>query len=266
MGNVLTLLLAAASLAPSSAVPLAPLGSLITSSDYPAGAMQRGVTGRVGFRLRLDATGKPDGCVVSQTSGSVELDNATCDLMLARARFKPALEPGGEPVRGDYSARVVWAIDEQPEAVTSEVIQVRSELDGSGKVISCTVVPAEAAVELGGCASFGDPRMLGHLTGRPLTGFAWVEMRMIKQVSTDAPIVDPVPAGAIRSVLAKSTVAITPAGIIGSCTSETVTQFDGRPIDLCVIGLVEPRLKFSPAATTQPRQLTMTMETVAQPR
>ena len=234
------LLFAAAAVMSSTPTPLSTLGSLVTASDYPAGAMQRGVTGHVGFRLRIDATGKPDGCVVSQSSGSTELDNATCDLMLARARFKPALGTDGEPVRGDYQARIAWAIDNEPEAVTSEVIRVRSEFDAAGRVVSCTAVPAEAAAEFGGCTLFGDPRMLGHLVGRPLTGLAWVETRMIKQASTGTPVADPVPAGAVKSVLAKSTVTITPTGAIGGCTNDIVTQFDGRPLDLCAIGQADP--------------------------
>ena len=132
------LLFAAAAVASSAPEPLSPIGSLVGASDYPPGAIRQGVTGRVGFRLRVDATGKPDGCVVWQSSGSTELDNVTCDLMLARARFKPALGPGGEPARGDYEARIAWTIDNEPEAVTSEVIRVRSELDPRGGVVSCT--------------------------------------------------------------------------------------------------------------------------------
>lgn len=259
-------LFAAAAVTPSAPTPLTPIGSIITPSDYPAGAMQHGVTGRVGFRLRVDTTGKPDGCVVWQTSGSTELDNATCDVMLARARFKPALGPSGEPVRGDFQARLAWTLDNQPETVTNEVIRVRSELDAAGRVVSCTAAPPQAAAEIGGCTLFGDPRMLGHLARSPLTSFSSIEMRMVKQASDAAPVADAVPTGAVKIVLARSTLTIAPAGTISGCTNDVVTRFDGRPIDLCAIGQVDPDAKFTAAATSQPRQLSITMETVLQPR
>lgn len=169
---MLLLLLAAAASGPSAPSPLSPLGSLVTASDYPPAAMQRGVTGHVGFRLRVDPAGKPDGCVVSQSSGSAELDNATCDLMLARARFRPARGPDGAPVRGDFMARIAWTLDREPEAVSSQAVRVRSELDTLGKVTSCNATPVETAAQFGGCGAFGDPRVLGHLVGRPLPGFA----------------------------------------------------------------------------------------------
>ena len=59
---------------------------------------------------------------------------------------------------------------------------------------------------------------------------------------------------------------ITPAGTIGGCTNDIVTQFDGRSLNLCAIGQADPDATFTPAATSQPRQLTIIMETVSQSR
>lgn len=89
---------------------------------------------------------------------------------------------------------------------------------------------------------------------------------MIQQASTGAPVVDEVPAGAVKSVLARSTVTITPAGTIGGCTNDVVTQFNGRQLDLCAIGQADPDARFAPAATSQARRLTIVMETVSQMR
>lgn len=260
------LLLAAAAAAPSAPTPLSPLGAMITAADYPAAAMRSGVTGQVGFRLRVDATGKPDGCVVTRTSGSAELDNATCDLMLTRARFSPARGVGGEPERGDFSSSVAWTLDERPEQVVSEAVRVRSVLDARGAVTSCTATPAEFAAGIGGCGLFGNPRMLAHLVNKPLAGYAWIEMRLIKQASPGAVLPDPVPDGAVRVVLARATVAVAPDGTISGCTNDVVTRFDGRALDLCAIGQADPKASFAPAATAEPRRVTIVMETVSQAR
>jgi TonB family protein len=260
------LLLAAAASALSPPMPVTPLGSLITAADYPAGAMQHGIAGHVGFRLRVDATGKPDGCVVSHTSGSADLDNATCDLMLARARFKPALGPNGPPLRGDYAASLAWTLDNEPEPFASETISVRNALDSLGNVIACVATPVKAAAEFGGCKLFGDPRMLGRLVGRPLSGFSSIEVRMIKQVSTDAPIPDLVPAAAVKNVIARSTLVISPAGMISECTNDVTTRFDGRSLDLCAMVQADSDAKFTPSTAGLQRRIAIIMEIVSQAR
>ena len=263
---ILFALLLASAAAPSGPHPLAPLGTLISAADYPLVAKAQGVTGKVGFRLRVDTSGKPDGCVVSETSGSRDLDDATCDLMLARARFQPARGSDGAPTRGNYSTRVMWMIESEPEAVANEMVRVRSELDATGKVLSCSATPAETAAEFGGCSLFGDPRMLGHLTNQPIGKFAWIEVRMIKQASAEAPVADDLPDGAVRNVLARSTVTISPAGAISGCVNDVVARIDGRALDLCAIGQADPNAGFAPAKGQQARVLTVTMETVTRAR
>jgi len=50
-------------------------------------------------------------CTVTSSSGSPDLDAATCTNVTRRARFKPALE-NGQPVQSTYSNRIRWVIPE----------------------------------------------------------------------------------------------------------------------------------------------------------
>lgn len=266
LAAMLPLLLAAAVAAPTAPVPIAPLGSLINTSDYPEAARRRRASGRVGFRLRIDASGKPDGCVVWQTSGAADLDHATCDLLLARAHFVPAHDARGELVRGDYAGRIAWTIEETPEPVASELVAIRDVVDDTGAIASCTIMPPDAATDLGGCDSFGDGRWAQRLIGQPLTGLAWFEMRMIKQDPTQPSIDTPVPPGAAKRLIAQSTMTIAPTGAIADCKDDVVSPFDDRPLALCAVGRADPAYTFAPSNSPAPRLLVVSVEMVTQKR
>ncbi|MBC7492308.1 MAG: energy transducer TonB, partial [Novosphingobium sp.] len=47
---------------------------------------------------------------VTRSSGSEELDQATCPMIQKRARFKPAADDNGNPREGSYSSSVAWRI------------------------------------------------------------------------------------------------------------------------------------------------------------
>lgn len=98
----------------SGSGPRANLSALISNDDYPAGAIQRGASGTVGFKLDVGANGSPTNCTISQ-SADIELDRTTCDIMLARAHFQPATDSAGHATEGSISARVRWVL---PDAET----------------------------------------------------------------------------------------------------------------------------------------------------
>src|SRR5687768_12561711 len=92
------------------APPRANLGALITPDDYPAEAARKGEEGAVGFRLDVAANGRVTGCAITQSSGSPILDSATCRLLTARARFRPALDALGATVADRVPGRIVWRL------------------------------------------------------------------------------------------------------------------------------------------------------------
>lgn len=100
--------------------PLTSPGSWVTDNDYPIVAMRAGQSGTVGFRLLLDATGKPTSCIVTRSSGATVLDDATCTLLMDRARFSPALDARMKPTVGAYSNSVRWNI---PDDLPMPVLQ-----------------------------------------------------------------------------------------------------------------------------------------------
>ena len=73
---------------PGSPARLAGNGSVtINPADYPAYAIRMDHEGRTSFRLPFGADGRAISCMVTTSSGYAELDDATCRLMKARARF-----------------------------------------------------------------------------------------------------------------------------------------------------------------------------------
>ena len=99
--------------APSGARPATPIGQgrWIGTADYPA---DKTIEGRVRFRVSVDTIGRPAQCEVTQSSGNPWLDDHTCELVLRRARFDPALDGDGNPVDGSYSTMVIWSNPDLP--------------------------------------------------------------------------------------------------------------------------------------------------------
>ncbi|EQB32842.1 energy transducer TonB [Sphingobium ummariense] len=98
-----------------AAKPLTPRGnpaSWATTDDYPSRALREGQQGTTGFRLEVGADGRVTSCTVTQSSGSSELDDATCKLVTRRARFTPAEDDQGNKMAASYSNRIRWQIPE----------------------------------------------------------------------------------------------------------------------------------------------------------
>lgn len=128
-----------ASGAADSPVPVTNPGSWVTTSDYPIRALREERDGVAAFRLAIDTQGRPIDCAITASTGSQDLDEATCSLILQRARFKPARDAGGKPMAGTYSNRVRWMIpDEAPRELkpTERTMRFIVETDGSASQCS----------------------------------------------------------------------------------------------------------------------------------
>lgn len=98
---------------PTIAEKLAPLTdpmTWITDDDYPFAAIQDAAQGTTGFVLTVDARGTVVDCQVTSSSGWELLDASTCDLLMARSRFKPARDFEGRPVAATFRSRMRWQI------------------------------------------------------------------------------------------------------------------------------------------------------------
>lgn len=116
--------------------PASPLGNpanWVTADDYPSRALREQREGTTGFRAVIGPDGRPTGCAVTSSSGSADLDAVTCQLIVNRALFKPALDFKGKPTTGSYSSRVRWVMPDTPIRIdpSDRVMTFIVEPDGS---------------------------------------------------------------------------------------------------------------------------------------
>jgi len=127
------------------ATPVGSPGDWITSGDYPSPALRYELEGVAEFRLTIAPTGSPTDCTITGSSGSDVLDDATCAKVMARARFRPALDSRGQPVSGSYSNKVRWVLPRG--AFLPMNIKTLLRVDRAGEVIGCEVDPAVVQIK-----------------------------------------------------------------------------------------------------------------------
>ena len=95
---------------PNDAAAMRPILAYFSNDDYPAAAMRAGEEGAVAFVLAVGTTGRVENCTVTQSSGSIALDAATCSIVSRRARFFPARDESGRAIPGTAQAEIKWAL------------------------------------------------------------------------------------------------------------------------------------------------------------
>jgi TonB family protein len=78
------------------------LRSVFSPDDYPWEAQYRGQQGDGQYLLLVDEKGSVAGCHVLKPTGVPVLDAMACAVIQKRAKFKPALDPRGKPVRSTF--------------------------------------------------------------------------------------------------------------------------------------------------------------------
>jgi protein TonB len=86
------------------------LASYIQADDYPPTAMRANQQGQVTFLMAIGPDGRLTDCIVTGSSGSAELDSATCRIMKSRARFTPARDAHGNPNGDLQSGLIRWSL------------------------------------------------------------------------------------------------------------------------------------------------------------
>lgn len=95
---------------PKSATPKGNPANWATTNDYPSRALREEREGTTGFRVSVGPDGRVTSCEVTSSSGSSDLDEATCSNVTRRARFAPAMDGEGNPTSGSYTNRIRWVI------------------------------------------------------------------------------------------------------------------------------------------------------------
>ncbi|MEL0210673.1 MAG: TonB family protein [Novosphingobium sp.] len=87
-----------------AAMPKGAPGSWVSDRDYPTAVIREERQGVTRFALRIGPDGRVTSCEVTGSSGSADLDAATCAKVSARARFVPArgadVRPGSGRLAG----------------------------------------------------------------------------------------------------------------------------------------------------------------------
>ena len=84
-----------------------PVVSYFKDNDYPSAALGApGGTTTVRVNVKID--GRPEKCVVTESSGRTDLDQKTCAVILSRVLFYSARNTADEPVEAPYVATIRW--------------------------------------------------------------------------------------------------------------------------------------------------------------
>ena len=97
---------------PKNPAPKGNPANWATTNDYPTRALREERAGVSSFRVTVGADGRVTSCQITNSSGSPDLDEATCSNVTRRARFTPATDGDGQPTTGSYSNRIRWVIPE----------------------------------------------------------------------------------------------------------------------------------------------------------
>ena len=96
-----------------NAEPIGNPASWFSQDDYPVEARRRDEEGRVMLRLKIDPHGIARACAIVSSSGSVILDDATCDLAMRRSRFVAARDVEGKAVWGSWTSGIRWQLTDE---------------------------------------------------------------------------------------------------------------------------------------------------------
>jgi protein TonB len=85
-------------------------GQYFGADNYPPSAIRAEEQGRVVAKLTVGTDGRVTDCVVTTSSNSSALDQATCRIARARVRFTPAQDAAGSPITSSYTLPVRWVL------------------------------------------------------------------------------------------------------------------------------------------------------------
>lgn len=248
----LAALAAAAAASQASDPRLLNLDGLVTPQDYPRIALERDQQGTVTVRLRVSREGLVTSCKVRRSSGHVALDEQTCAIYRARARFAPATDRRGRPVESEYIQRTTWRLADESEGfppLPRQAWMLRStvSLDRNGQILGCKI----AVVGLRSEPRYCEPILaLAKTQGTAVSAGGIVAAFSISDthffpVSADKVTVPPDLAGADKVAQQVSEVTIEPDGTISVCKPIRYSGAAGPETDAC---LLLKHSQFEPAA------------------
>lgn len=86
------------------------IGLTFRTDDYPLDASRAGQQGEVAVLAFVEADGHVSDCSVIESSGVQSLDEKTCSVLKARARYEPARNTAGAAMRAPTYVRLRWML------------------------------------------------------------------------------------------------------------------------------------------------------------
>ena len=137
------------------------LSEVFAPANYPFFAKARGDEGRVRFEVTVDASGVAKDCVIVEEAEAETLNQPTCDLIMAQARFEPARDRRGRAIAASYSRPVMWVLEDRtPLAVVDSHERVVLTFDGAGKTDCRIEASADVKTDPRTCAMLSDTPMV----------------------------------------------------------------------------------------------------------
>jgi TonB family protein len=232
-------------LAAAIAAPVLIPGSFfITEDDYPDKARREGISGPVWYRVAVDASGTVKDCRILQGTWSSDLDSVVCFRVRNRARFEPARDASGNPVKGSYDGFVNWALDGRQRSPNAGHV-VHVAFDPAGRVTDCivkpmmpnAVMPADVHTK---CDRQGNAGVFAGFLGRATQGLRSAEIRTFMLPEAQAHVTFGI---SFRNIIAEAEYDMLASGDITRCQSLRGAEAAKPPesrIDLCVLGGLTP--------------------------
>lgn len=246
----LAALAVAAAASQASDARLLNLDELITVQDYPRISLVNNEQGSVTVRLKIDESGLVRSCRVARSSGHVALDEQTCALFRARARFEPAKDRSGRPVRSDHTQKISWKLADRSVAMPRQawMIRVTLGLNRDGAIGHCKMEAAGVVSKPLDCevllsatkASGGDGPSFANIAG-----FAITETHFYP-IGAGKVAIPPALAGATKVAQQISNVVIEADGRISGCEGIRYSGAASPATDACRI-LTGTRFEAGPA-------------------
>lgn len=242
----------------------------VTDDDYPAEALRQDQSGTVGFRLLIGSKGEVTGCEVTSSSGSSVLDQASCSLLSARAKFKPALDASGKPIASQFNSRFTWKIPPTlPEAIENWYIAATVQVSEEGVPLSCAPESSGKLGKMGydPCSAFrlGTPSpFLAEVTGISGKTYTFLaESALVFDGFGAAPDFRYLKPGHRLVALKKTRFEVSESGTVEKC-EDLPTGKEGVLAKFPSI-CGDQRASFAPAQTTdgKPRRVTAMVWTIA---
>lgn len=261
-------------------IPRGNPGTWTNTNDYPSVALQKELEGTTGFRVTVSPDGRVMDCAIVLSSGSSELDSATCASVKRRARFEPARDASGKSTTGYYSNRVRWQIpntlisfprgpelastawtrpmpEDYPQKALAEMRQGRAKIElaisSVGVVTDCKILESSThsdldseSCKLASSRAVFSPAV--DIAGQPASGRIQTEVKWripgeSVPIAGSVPIMTPIIPKALLPKAGTANVSFTVAadGTMADCTVQTTLINPSTPGALCKM-----KIKFEP--------------------